>query len=224
MLYYKRLAIVLLFIGLVLALYFSGITSHFSLENIKQYAIVFRAFVQQHYWLSVLAYCALFIMATLFFIPVTLVLTVLAGYLFGVFFGLLYALISATVGSIIIFFLVRYFFAELVQRRLARYVALFSAELEKRGYSYFLMLQLLPVTPTPLINITAGLLPLSAWTFAWTAFVGMLPGSLVYVIAGKQLAQLTSLNGITSWPMIILLCLLALLALLIPYALRYREE
>ncbi len=224
MLYYNRLVIVLLFVGLGLALYFSGITAHFSLANIKQYAILFRLYVQQHYTLSVLAYCAVFIIATLFFIPVTIALTVLGGYLFGVILGLFYALIGATVGSVILFFLVRYIFADMVRRRFADYIALFTVELQTRGYSYLLMLQLLPVTPTPLINITAGLLPLSAWTFAWTAFVGVLPGTLVYVVAGKQLAQLTDFNRIIDWPIIIVLFILALLALLIPYAIRYREK
>jgi pyruvate/2-oxoglutarate dehydrogenase complex dihydrolipoamide dehydrogenase (E3) component len=43
-----------------------------------------------------------------------------------------------------------------------------------------------------------GLTPIRAWTFYWVSQIGMLAGTLVYVNAGTQLAQIDSLKGILS--------------------------
>ncbi len=209
---------------MAVAVYLTGITSYFTLEHIQHYGRSMRMFTQQHYLLSVFAYCLVFVLATLLFIPITIILTILGGYLFGVIFGVLYAVFSATLGSLLIFLLVRYVFAKTVERRFAKYVELFKYELKVRGYSYFLMLQLLPVTPTAVINITAGLLPISAFTFAWTAFIGILPGSLFYVVAGASLTRLSTVDTIISWPIFFLFFVLAFLVLLIPYAIRYKTK
>jgi len=217
----KRILLLFLLIVVIVVLHMSGVTSYLAFENIQYHVTVLRTFVYEHYWFSVFIYSANFIVTTVLFIPVTIVLTVLAGYLFGILPGLFYALLSATLGCIIIFLLVRYVLGNIVEKRLMRYVAFFREELEERGYSYLLMLQLLPVTPTPLINITAGLLPISLWTFSWTTFLGLLPGSLFYVIAGRQFVYISSLNDILSWPMITILVALAIIVLFVPYALRY---
>lgn len=212
----------MLFILFLALIYFSGIFSYFSFGNIKHHALMLRSYVDNYYIVSVVTFCTVFIGATIFFIPVTVLLTILSGYLFGIGFGLLYSLFSATLGSLIIFLVTRYVFADVVQNRMGHYIDKFKVQLTNRGYSYLLVLQLLPITPTPLINTMAALLPISAFTFIWTTFVGLFPGSLVYVIAGKELAHISSVNNIVSWPMIITLSLLAFVVFLIPYLLRHK--
>jgi uncharacterized membrane protein YdjX (TVP38/TMEM64 family) len=76
------------------------------------------------------------------------------------------------------------------------------------------MLQLLPATPTFLINTLAGLTSISLWTFVWTTFVGIIPGSLLYTYAGQKLYTITSLWDIFSVPVILIFVLLALSALI----------
>ena len=166
-------------------------------------------------------YAAFFIVSTILFIPVTLLLTVVSGYLFGVVPGALYATASATIGGMILFLLVRYLFGQTVQKKFSRQAQRFSDEIRECGYSYVLMLQLLPVTPTPVINLVAGLSPLSCWTFVWASFIGMLPSGFIYAFAGQQIAHIRSVHDIISCPMFIVLVLLAAGALFIPYALRY---
>ena len=43
-----------------------------------------------------------------------------------------------------------------------------------------------------------GLTPIGVWTFYWVSQVGMFAGTIVYVNAGTQLAQLESLSRIAS--------------------------
>ena len=61
-----------------------------------------------------------------------------------------------------------------------------------------------------MINLLMGLTPMRAATFYGVSQVGMLAGTLVYVNAGTQLAQLTSLGGILSPRLLLSFALLGL--------------
>lgn len=57
------------------------------------------------------------------------------------------------------------------------------------------------------------------WTFYWVSLVGMLPGTVVRVNAGTELAQIDSLHDIVSWEIIGSFFLLGLVPFLIKKAL-----
>jgi pyruvate/2-oxoglutarate dehydrogenase complex dihydrolipoamide dehydrogenase (E3) component len=59
-----------------------------------------------------------------------------------------------------------------------------------------------------------GLTPLRTWTFYWVSQVGMLAGTVVYVNAGTQLAQIDSLRGILSPQLLLSFALLGLFPLI----------
>ncbi len=56
----------------------------------------------------------------------------------------------------------------------------------------------MPVFPFFVINLLMGLTAIRTRTFYWVSQAGMLPGTIVYVNAGTQLAKITSLSGILS--------------------------
>ena len=49
-----------------------------------------------------------------------------------------------------------------------------------------------------MINLAIGLTPLRTPTFYWVSQLGMLPGTLVYINAGSEIAKLETLNDILS--------------------------
>ena len=53
----------------------------------------------------------------------------------------------------------------------------------------------MPAFPFFVINLAMGLTPIRAWTFYWVSQLGMLAGTIVYVNAGTQLAQIDSLRA-----------------------------
>jgi uncharacterized membrane protein YdjX (TVP38/TMEM64 family) len=57
---------------------------------------------------------------------------------------------------------------------------------------------LVPIFPFFIINLVLGLTNMNLLTFYWVSQVGMLPGTMVYVNAGKELAKIDSLSGILS--------------------------
>jgi dihydrolipoamide dehydrogenase len=61
------------------------------------------------------------------------------------------------------------------------------------------------------INLVMGLTTLRLWTFFWVSQLGMFAGTVVYVNAGTQLAQIESASGIFSGEILLSFLLLAML-------------
>lgn len=168
-----------------------------SLSVIKQHAAKALAYKDEYYLLAVVGYITLFVILAACFIPVTIVMTVLGGYLFGGFYGGIYATIGATFGGSAVFLLVRYFLRDRVHKSYAQQFQRFNKTF-KYSASYLLCLQISPVTPTFFINLFMGLTDVRLRTYLWTAFVGMLPGSLIYAYAGEKLHRIKNLDAIMS--------------------------
>lgn len=212
--YNKQLIFAGIILSVFLVVYYCAIHQYITRDQLIKHAHYLHAIVAQYYIPAVIFYCLFFIAATVLYLPITILLTIAGGFLFGIGYGLLYATLSATLGSTIVFLLVRYLIGNFVQKRYKNQLATFNEALERHGYNYLLMLQLLPATPTFLINTLAGLTSISLWTFVWTTFVGIIPGSLLYTYAGRKLYTITSLWDIFSVPIILIFILLALSALI----------
>ena len=65
------------------------------------------------------------------------------------------------------------------------------------------------------VLLLTGLTGLSVGTFFWVSVVGMLPGSMVYVYAGTQLATLRSMGDIASPRILTALILLGVFPLIV---------
>ncbi|KPJ98588.1 MAG: dihydrolipoamide dehydrogenase, partial [Desulfobacterales bacterium SG8_35] len=59
-------------------------------------------------------------------------------------------------------------------------------------------------------NLVMGLTTMELLTFYWVSQIGMLPGTMAYVNAGKELGQIESLSGILSPGLIISFVILGL--------------
>ncbi len=209
----RRLMIFLAIVGGLFALRFL-FPDVLTLANFQQHAYQFHNFVQNNYGISVAIFIIVCALATALFIPVTIVATIASGFLFGAIPGAAYAIIGVTIGSMILFFVIRWWLKKSIEQQYAQQLAKLNKELKAHGHYYLLSLQLFPLTPTFLINTLAGVTPISAWQFCWTTVVGILPGSLVYSIAGQQLMTIEKPGDIFSWPIILGLVLLTLLAVL----------
>jgi uncharacterized membrane protein YdjX (TVP38/TMEM64 family) len=61
-----------------------------------------------------------------------------------------------------------------------------------------------------MINLVMGLTKMPLSRFYWISQIGMLPGTMVYVNAGKELAKIESIKGIFSPSLIISFALLGI--------------
>ncbi|MGT0149205.1 TVP38/TMEM64 family protein [Vibrio metschnikovii] len=105
---------------------------------------------------------------------------------------------ASTIGATCAFLVARYLLKETVQRRFGERLQALNHGVEKERSLLFIYPTTGAYFPFFLINILMGLTTLRAVTFYQVSQLGMLAGTLVYVNAGTQLAQLESLGGILS--------------------------
>jgi pyruvate/2-oxoglutarate dehydrogenase complex dihydrolipoamide dehydrogenase (E3) component/membrane protein DedA with SNARE-associated domain len=125
-------------------------------------------------------------------------MSLVVGAIFGLLWGTLIVSFASSIGATLAFLSSRFLFREAVRSRFGDRLRAIDAGLEKEGAFYLFALRLVPAFPFVVVNLLMGLTPVRTWTFYWVSQLGMLPGTLVYVNAGTQLATLTSISGLLS--------------------------
>ncbi len=133
-----------------------------------------------------LAFIVLYIAATVAFLPGS-ILTLGAGALFGVMKGTVFVSIASTLGATAAFAVARYAARGWVARKLAdreKFAAIDEA-VKTGGWRVILLLRLSPVFPFNLFNYAAGLTDVPMRQYIWASWLGMLPGTALYVYVGS---------------------------------------
>lgn len=195
----------------------------FTFEKLKDSAQHLSLFVQKHYLLSVLLYLCVYILSSTFALPFSVLLTLTAGFLFGVWYGTLYAVLGATTGATLCFLMVRYVFRESVIKRYKKQLVPMQKELAARGVYYLLSVRFFALIPFALINVVAGLLPVSLGAFVITTLIGIIPAASIFAYAGQSLATLESPKDIFSARVLGACIVLGLLALVPVFYQKYRQ-
>ncbi len=134
--------------------------------------------------------------AAVLFVPGS-ILTLAAGALFGVAWGTLVVSVASTAGAAASFLIGRYLLRQRVERwarRHPRFEAL-DAALGREGWRIVLLTRLSPLFPYNLVNYLFGLTAIGFWPCLAATWVGMLPGTLLYVylgFAGRAAARVAS--------------------------------
>lgn len=130
-----------------------------------------------------LAFIALYTVATVFFLPGS-VLTLAAGALFGPVLGTLYSLTGATLGATLAFLAARHLAADWAARRSGRRLTQLIQGVEAEGWRFVAFVRLVPLFPFNLVNYAFGLTRIPLFAYAATSFVCMLPGAFAYAYLG----------------------------------------
>jgi uncharacterized membrane protein YdjX (TVP38/TMEM64 family) len=104
----------------------------------------------------------------------------------------------------------RFLLRDWVQSKFSDKIAKVNEGIEKEGAFYLFTLRLIPIFPFWMINLVMGLTKMPLSRFYWVSQIGMLPGTMVYVNAGKELAKIESIKGIFSPRLIISFALLGI--------------
>jgi len=136
----------------------------------------------------------LYIIATVLFVPAW-ILTVGGGALFGVLLGSLYVSIGSTIGATCAFVLGRSLARDVLAKRLNQNPKLKALDdaLAREGWKIVGLVRLSPVFPYNLMNYAFGLTRVSLRHYFFASWIGMLPGTVMYVYFGslaKSLAEL----------------------------------
>lgn len=128
----------------------------------------------------------IYIVATVLLIPGS-ALGLGAGALFGVVRGSVLVSLASTLGATCAFLLGRYLARDWVARRIERRT-LFAAidrAVAGEGWKIVLLTRLSPVFPFTLLNYAFGLTRVSLRDYVLASWVGMMPGTVMYVYLGS---------------------------------------
>lgn len=194
----SKLFIVIALIAAIAAFFAFDLGQFFTLDYLKGQQAAFTAQVQAHPWLVAGVFFAVYVLVTALSLPGAALMTLLAGALFGLLEGFVIVSFASTLGATLAMLLSRFLLRDWVQNKFASAMRGIEQGVEREGAFYLFALRLVPVVPFFVINLAMGLTKLRASTFWWVSQLGMLPGTLVYVNAGRELGQLDSLGGILS--------------------------
>ena len=183
-------------------------------------------FQAQNPWLTALAFFVIYILVTGASLPGAAILTLIAGALFGLVQGVVLVSFASTLGATLAFTIARYLFRDAVRSKFGQHLGAIDRGVEKDGAFYLFAMRLVPAVPFFVINLAMALTPLSTWRFYWVSQLGMIFGTVVFVNAGAELGQVSSVGDILSptlWISFALLGLAPLIAKKILDAIRARK-
>ncbi|MEO0576288.1 MAG: TVP38/TMEM64 family protein [Pseudomonadota bacterium] len=137
-----------------------------------------------------------YIAATVLMLP-GLILTLAAGYVFGLVYGTLLVSVSSVVGATAAFMIGRSFGRDWVREKIGAggqgKLAAIDKATEKKGFLVMLLLRLSPIFPFNVMNYLMSLTGMSLKNYVLGSWIGMLPGTILYVYIGSAASDLTAL-------------------------------
>ncbi|ENM5740320.1 TVP38/TMEM64 family protein [Vibrio mimicus] len=212
----RKLIIALILIAIA-ALLVTQFSQYLTLEVAKAKQAELASYIDAHLLQATLIYFVVYVLLTAFSIPGATVVTLLGAALFGFWLSLLLASFASTIGATLAFLSSRFLLRDWVQSKFAEKLLTINQGVERDGAFYLLSLRLIPVFPFFLINLVMGLTPISTWRYYWVSQLGMLPGTAVYLNAGTQLAEISSLGEIISLPVLASFVLLGVFPIVVKW-------
>jgi uncharacterized membrane protein YdjX (TVP38/TMEM64 family) len=131
--------------------------------------------------------------ALLVFFPVVpyVVLAGMIGSIFGIWIGTSLSLVGIGLGTMVMFFLARYGFQDLTQSYLKKYPKIqeYESWFEQNAFMGILLARLIPVIPSPIINVLSGLSKVKWTIFLSASLVGKLPAIFIFTLAGRLIGN-----------------------------------
>jgi len=207
--------LILLLIIILIGVFFAFDLGHYlTLDYLKSQREAFIDYYQQHRGLTIAIYMALYVAVTALSLPGATIMTLAGGAIFGVLIGTAVVSFASTIGATLAFLASRFILRESVQNRFGDKLSAVNEGVQREGAFYLFSMRLIPLIPFFVINLVMGLTPIRASRFFIVSQIGMLPGTLVYVNAGDQIAAIDSLRGILSPGLILSFILLGLFPLI----------
>ena len=185
----------LLIVGLGL-LWWSGLLNQLSLAELKEREQEWRSQQSANPLGFALGFAAIYVASTALSLPGATLLTLMAGYLFGLMGGTLLVSVCSTIGATLAFWGSRYLFRDFVRERWGHRLKALDEGIEREGAWYLFALRLVPAFPFFIVNLAMGLTPIRTLTYVVVSQIGMLPATMAYVNAGRELNRIESLSGI----------------------------
>lgn len=142
-----------------------------------------------------IVFFVLYVVATVFMLPGT-ILSLGAGLVFGVVKGSILVSLSSTAGATAAFAVGRYLARERVERRIESNPTFHAMDraVGREGWKIVGLTRLSPVFPFNVLNYAFSLTRISLRHYVLASWIGMIPGTILYVYIGSLAGSLAELG------------------------------
>lgn len=218
---YLLLGVLALLVG---AFFILDLGSYLTLEQLQSQRVALLDIYHEQPGVFIATYMAMYIVVTALSLPGATIMTLAGAAIFGLAVGTVVVSFASTIGATLAFLVSRFLLRDYIQKRFADKMRSINQGMEKDGILYLFTLRLVPLFPFFVINLVMGITPIRVWQYFLVSQIGMLPGTLVYVNAGDQLASLTTLSGIFSPALLLSFALLGLFPLVAKMAISWLKS
>ena len=180
--------ILVLLTGITLYYYFD-IKTNFSLERIVPIYLSILNEIKNNLFLYSMIYAIIYSIVVTLSIPIASTLTILGGLVFG-WYSVILVVTSATLGATLIFIFVKKTSNYLLKEKVSEFTKKLENGFKKNDFLYLFSLRLIPVIPFWVLNIVPGFLNMNVKNFIFATFLGITPGTIVYVWLSTNLAKI----------------------------------
>ncbi|CAL7950259.1 unnamed protein product [Xylocopa violacea] len=186
------------------------------IEEAKNLGKVLERYKDLYYFQVLAGLFITYIFLQTFAIPGSIFLSILSGFLFPFPLALLLVCSCSAVGASLCYFLSSILGHRILFKYFPEQARNWTLTVKKHKdnlFNYMLFLRMTPVVPNWFINLASPIIGVPLAPFSVGTFLGVAPPSFVAIQAGQTLQNLTSSSDAWSWTSLIILCLLAVIAL-----------
>ena len=170
---------------IVLAIVVIGLFAAMKFLPVTEWLRTFNDWVSHMGVAGIFIFIGVYVAATVLLAP-GLILTIGAGFAFGLWKGFLAVSSAATIGAALAFLVARFIARDKVEamaKGSEKFRKIDSA-VGRQGAMLIFLLRLSPVIPFNLSNYLYGLTSVKFWPYVLASWIGMMPGTLLYVYLG----------------------------------------
>lgn len=175
--------------ALMLLVFAMGWHKYLSFKTIGLNYEALQAFISENLIVALLIYMAAYIAVVALSLPGGLIMTLAGGLLFGWQLGVPATIIAATIGATLIFLIAKSSLGEALAAKAGPWVGKLREGFQQNALSYLLFLRLVPAFPFAVVNLAPALLGVPLRTYVIGTFIGIIPGTAAYSIAGAGLGS-----------------------------------
>ncbi len=210
----KRYALPLILVILMILAYVFDLHQSLSFSELQNRKEDFQSYTNEHPVISIGIFSLVYVIAVALSLPFATLLTLLGGFLFGFWLGTGIVVSSATIGATIIFLIAKTSFGAVLREKAGKLYTKIEHDMNENAIGYLFFMRLVPIFPFFLVNIAPALFNISLQTYVVTTFLGILPGSAVYVYTGQSLGDIDDPKDIFSIEVISAFVLLGIFAII----------
>ena len=179
-------------------------------ENID---IIKTLYSNQPLMFTILFITAYLVMTTLS-LPVALLMGLLAGSIFDIYLAVVIVSFTSTIGATVAMILARYIVRDYMASKYKKYFEIINSNFEDNGGYYLFALRMSPLFPFFIINICFGLTKMKLIPFYLISQIGMLPGTVLIILIGRELSDSIITGNLFNTELVIYLSIFGILPLL----------